>query len=118
MCKGIAPPSQFPAGVKIRIGCLNLALSGAQKRAEMRHHPSILGGPQTNGDKIRIGCLNPAFWGTHKWAEMLCQLCFPRDTQQRKQKQSTKKRKKTERKKFRTYSLTLSVVKQIHLTAV
>ena len=32
---------QFPAGVKIRIGCLNLALSGAQKWAEMLHHPSI-----------------------------------------------------------------------------
>ena len=59
MFKGIAPPSQFPAGVKIGIGCLNLALSGAQKWAEMLHHPSILGGPQTNGDKIRIGCLNP-----------------------------------------------------------
>ena len=32
---------QFPAGVKIRIRCLNLALSGAQKWAEMLHHPSI-----------------------------------------------------------------------------
>ena len=32
---------QFPARVKIRIGCLNLALSGAQKCAGMLHHPSI-----------------------------------------------------------------------------
>ena len=32
---------QFPAGVKIRIGCLNLALSGAQKWAETLHHPGI-----------------------------------------------------------------------------
>ena len=32
---------QFLAGVKIRIGCPNLALSGAQKWAEMLHHPSI-----------------------------------------------------------------------------
>ena len=32
---------QFTAGVKIRIGCLNLASSGAQKWAEMLHHPSI-----------------------------------------------------------------------------
>ena len=32
---------QFPARVKIRIGCLNLALSGAQKWAEMLHHSSI-----------------------------------------------------------------------------
>ena len=42
-----------------------------------------------HGDKIRIGCLNPAFWGTRKWAEMLRQPCFLRDTQQRRQKQST-----------------------------
>ena len=70
----------------------------AQKRAEMLHHPRILGGPQTNGDKIRIGCLNPAFWGTHKWAEMLRQPCFLRDTQQRGQKQSTKKTKKQKQK--------------------
>ena len=32
---------QFPAGVEIRTGCLNLALSVAQKWAEMLHHPSI-----------------------------------------------------------------------------
>ena len=32
---------QFPTGVKIRIGCLNPALSGAQKWAEMLHYPSI-----------------------------------------------------------------------------
>ena len=32
---------QFPAGVKITIGCLNPALSGAQKWAGMLHHPSI-----------------------------------------------------------------------------
>ena len=32
---------QFPAVVKIRIGCLNLALSGARKWAEMLHHASI-----------------------------------------------------------------------------
>ena len=82
----------------------------AQKRAEMLHHPCILGGPQTNGDKIRIGCLNPAFWGTHKWAEMLRQPCFLRDTQQRGQKQSTKKTKKNKNKKFPMMSLTLPVV--------
>ena len=32
---------QFPAGVKIKIGCLNLALWGAQTWAQMLHHPSI-----------------------------------------------------------------------------
>ena len=32
---------KFPAGVKIRISCLKLALLGAQKWAEMLHHPSI-----------------------------------------------------------------------------
>ena len=50
-------------------------LLGIPEKAEMLHHPCILGDPQTNGDKIRIGCLNPAFWGTHKWAEMLRQPC-------------------------------------------
>ena len=34
------------AGNKIRKGCLTLAFSGAQKRAEMLRHPCILGGPQ------------------------------------------------------------------------
>ena len=78
----------------------------------MLHHPCILGDPQTNGDKIRIGCLNPSFWGTHKWAEMLRQPCFLRDTQQRGQKQSTKKIKtKNKNKKFPIVSLTLPVVR-------
>ena len=72
----------------------------AQKRAEMLHHPCILGDPQTNGDKIRIGCLNPAFWGAHKWAEMLRQPCFLRDPQQRGQNQSTEKTNKTKTKNF------------------
>ena len=36
-------------GDKIRIGCLTLTFSGAQKRVEMRRHPCILGGPQTKG---------------------------------------------------------------------
>ena len=96
--EGIAPPSHFPAGVKIRISCLNLALLGAQKWAEMLHHPSILGGPETNGDKIRICCLSPAFSGTHKWAEMLRQPCFLRDTQKRGQEQSIKKTEKNRKK--------------------
>ena len=92
MFKGVTPPSQFPTkGTRSK---------WAQKRAEMLHPPCILGGPQTNGDKIRIGCLNPAFWGTHKWAEMPRQRCFLRDTQQRRQKQSTKKTKKTKTKNF------------------
>ena len=32
---------QFPARVKIRIDCLNLALSGAKRWVDMLHHPSI-----------------------------------------------------------------------------
>ena len=36
---------------KIRIGCLTLAFSGAQKRAQMLPHPCILGGPQIKKDK-------------------------------------------------------------------
>ena len=36
-------------GDEIRIGCFTPTFSGAQKRAEMLHHPCILGGPQTRG---------------------------------------------------------------------
>ena len=95
--RGSPTPS---AGTKLEVATSPLPSRGsptkgtrskwAQKRAEMLHHPCILGGPQTNGDKIRIGRLNPAFWGTHKWAEMLPQPCFLRDTHQRRRKQSTK----------------------------
>ena len=55
----------------MRIGCLTLAFSGTQKRAEMPHHPCILGDPQTKGHKIRIGCFTRAFSGAQKRAEML-----------------------------------------------
>ena len=74
--------------------------SGLKKRAEMLHHPCILGGPQTNGDKIRIGCLNPTFWGTHKWAEMIPQPYFLRNIHQRGQKQSIKKNKQKQKQKI------------------
>ena len=74
--------------------------SGAQKWAEMLHHPCILGDPQTTGDKIRIGCLTPAFSGAQKWAEMLHHPCILGDPQQRGQNQSTKKNKKTKKQKF------------------
>ena len=43
------PSQSFPTpstGSKIRKGCLTLAFSGAQRRAEMLRHPCILGGPQ------------------------------------------------------------------------
>ena len=82
----------------------------AQKRAEMLHHPCILGDPQTNGDKIRNGCLNPAYWGAHKWAEMLRHPCFLGDPQQRGQNQSTKKTKKNKNKQFPMVSLILPMV--------
>ena len=59
-----------------RIGCLTLAFSGAQKRAEMIRHPCILGDPQTKGDKIRSDCLTPAFSGAQKRAEMLRHPAF------------------------------------------
>ena len=38
-------------GKKIRSGCLAPALSGSQKRAEMRCQPCILGGPRTGVQK-------------------------------------------------------------------
>ena len=103
-----------------RIGCLNPAFSGAQKWAEMLHHPCIHGDPQTKGDKIRIGCLNPAFRGAHKWAEMLRHPCFLGDPQQRGQNQSTKKAKKKKKKskKFPMVSVILPIVLQTAPTGV
>ena len=41
-------------GKKIRSGCLTPAFSGAQKRAEMVHHPSILRDPQQRGRKSEV----------------------------------------------------------------
>ena len=62
-------------GDKIRIGCLTLAFSGAQKRAKMLHHPCSLGDPQTKGDEIR-GCLTPGISGAQKMAKMLRHPCI------------------------------------------
>ena len=36
-------------GDTLKSGCLTLAFSGAQKRAELLHHPYILGAPQQRG---------------------------------------------------------------------
>ena len=63
-------------GDKIRIGYLMLACSGAHKRAEMLHHPCVLGDPQTKGGKIRIGYFTLAFFETHQWAERLQEPCI------------------------------------------
>ena len=68
-------------GDEIRSGCLTLAFSGAQKRAEMLCHPCILGDPQTKGDKIGSGCLTSAFSGAQKRAEMLRLPCILGDPQ-------------------------------------
>ena len=70
----------------------------AQKRAEMLHHPCILGDPQTQGDKIRIGCLNLTFWGGQKQAEMLHHPCILGGPQQRGQINAPKKTQKTLKK--------------------
>ena len=42
-------------GVKIKSGCLTLAISGGQKRAEMPRHPSILGGLQRQARGAKLG---------------------------------------------------------------
>ena len=70
-------PSRGPQskGDKIRSGYLTPAFLETQKRAEMVHHPCILGDPQTKGDKIS-GCLTPASSGAQKRAEMLCHPCI------------------------------------------
>ena len=70
-----------PRGDTIRIGRLDYAFSGAQKRAAMLRHPCILGDLQTKGDTIRIGCLKSAFSGAQKRAEMLGHPCILGDPQ-------------------------------------
>ena len=51
-CNSLGPPA-FSGDPnkkdKIRSGCLTLAFSGAQKRAEVLGNPCVLGGPQTRG---------------------------------------------------------------------
>ena len=88
------------------------ALSGAQTWAEMLHHPSILGGPQTNGDKIRIGGLTLPSGGPTSWRKCYVNPAFSGIPNKGNKSKALKK--KTERRKFPTYSLTLPVVKQIH----
>ena len=95
-------------GNKIRSGCL----SGAQKRAEMLHHPCILGDPQHRGTKSEVAAsplpsrgpkrgrkcyVTPAFSGplqkgtetkvAHKRAEVLCHPCILGGPQTRGQSQ-------------------------------
>ena len=50
-------------GNKIRSGCLTLAFSAAQKRAEMLRHPCILGDPQTKGTKSEVAPSHLPSWG-------------------------------------------------------
>ena len=61
-------------GNKIRSGCL----SGAQKRAEMLHHPCVLGGRLQKGTEIKVA---------HKRAEVLCHPCVLGRPQTRGQSQ-------------------------------
>ena len=53
-------------GNKIRSGCLTLAFSGAQKRAEVVHHPCILGGPQQRRTKSEVAASPLPFQGTKR----------------------------------------------------
>ena len=70
-------------GHKIKSGCLNPALSGAQKGAAVLRHPCILGGPQTKRDGIRTGCLTPVTLGAQKRAQVLRNPCILGDPQAR-----------------------------------
>ena len=69
-------------GNKTRRGCLTHAFPGAQKRAEMLHHPYILGSP-TEGNKIIGGYLNAGFSGAQQRAEMRHRPCILGCPQQR-----------------------------------
>ena len=54
-------------GEKIRSGYLNPAFSGAQKRAELRRNPCILGGPQREAREEHQKWLHhPSLLGGHK----------------------------------------------------
>ena len=70
--RGVPTPS---AGDKIRSGCLTPAFSGAQKRGELLHNPSILRF-LNKGDKIRSGYLGGAFSRAQKRVELLRNPCI------------------------------------------
>ena len=53
-------------GSKIRNGCLTPAFLGAQKRAEMLHHPRILRGPQQRGAKSEMAASPNSLQGVGK----------------------------------------------------
>ena len=63
-------------GNKIRSGCLIIAFSETQKRAEVLRNPLHSRGSPIKGKKIRSGCLTPAFCGAQKRAEMLRHPCI------------------------------------------
>ena len=60
-------------------GYLSPAFSGAQRRAEMVRHTSILGDPQIKGGGIKSAYLTRAFLGAQKRAELLCHPFILRD---------------------------------------
>ena len=58
---------QFPARVKMGIGCLNLALSGAQKWTEKLHHLSI----HYSVLLIKLSNLSTHTWGENSFSHPL-----------------------------------------------
>ena len=66
-------------GGEIRSGYLTPVFLRAQKRAEMRCHPCILGGHQTKGDKISIDYLTHAVSGAQKMPQKVCHPCILED---------------------------------------
>ena len=60
---------------KRRSGCLTPAFSLAQKRAEMLHHPDILGDPKQRGTKSEV-LPHPSLLGGHNRAEVLRHPCI------------------------------------------
>ena len=73
--RGSPTPS---AGNKIRIGYLTLAISRAQKRAEMLRRPRILGGPQrqAQGAKSEGAAASLPSWGPKRGRKCYVTLAF------------------------------------------
>ena len=54
LIRGIAPPSQFLAGFKFRIGCLNLPSQGLKSGRRCYITPAVSGVPKQMGTKSEL----------------------------------------------------------------
>ena len=76
---GIIPKMLLPPTNKIRSGCLALAFSGAQKRAEMLRHPCILGDPQRQARGAKSEVVPNKGEQNQEWLPHPCLLRGPKE---------------------------------------